>query len=95
MSAKLASEVVYSNNLTKTLFDLGTETHKHAIENQSLNEVAQNERFIKHLGTDNVWVDYNHNESKLSLNGLMVKAMIMVMEWVLTKILIITISFLE
>lgn len=70
MSAKLASEVVYSNNLTKTLFDLGTETHKHAIENQSLNEVAQNERFIKHLGTDNVWVDYNHNESKLSLNGL-------------------------
>ena len=32
--------------------------------------MAQNERFIKHLGTDNVWVDYNHNESKLSLNGL-------------------------
>ena len=70
MSAKLASEVVYSNNLTKTLFDLGTETHKHAIENQSLNEVAQMNALLNIWVSDNVWVDYNHNESKLSLNGL-------------------------
>ena len=71
-SAELASEIINSTNLTQTLFEIGTETNKHAIENQSLSDGSQNVRFVEfaHLNKDGVWIDYTHNQSKLHLNGL-------------------------
>lgn len=71
-SAKLASEIVNSSNLTRTLFEIGTETNKHAVENQSVSDGTQNMRFIEfaHMNKDGVWIDYTHNRSKLHLNGL-------------------------
>lgn len=71
-NAALASEIINSTNLTRTLFEIGTETNKHAVENQSVSDGTQNMRFIEfaHMNKDGVWIDYTHNQSKLRLNGL-------------------------
>ena len=69
--ARIAGEILSSQNITQTMFELGTETAKHAIVNASQNEVKQNNTFVQDVLTqDGVWINYGYNKSKLHLNGL-------------------------
>lgn len=70
--AKVASTIINSNNLTKTMFEMGTETQKHAVENINQNELKQNITFINKTQNevDSVWVDYGYNEARLKMDGI-------------------------
>ena len=70
--AKIASQFINSRHLTRTLFENGTETTKHAVDNISQNTIKQNSTFVDktQTETDSVWVDYGYNQSNLRMNGL-------------------------
>lgn len=70
--SRLASQLINSDNISKTLFEIGSGTHQRAFENQALVSIDQNKRLINNLNgsNDKVWIDYNFSESKLDLNGL-------------------------
>lgn len=71
--AALATQLLSSQNISQTLFELGTNTEKHAQENVGVGEIEQNQRFLRNALAQKdatVWVDYHHAQADLALTGL-------------------------
>lgn len=71
-AVQMASVLMQSQNITKTLFEQGTETVKHGFENLNQTEIKQNNQFVDNMQTqaNGVWVDYGYKQGRLDLDGL-------------------------
>ncbi|WP_037588698.1 S8 family serine peptidase [Stenoxybacter acetivorans] len=70
--AAFANHVLYTENLNKTLFQYSPATLKNAQENLSVTEAKQNAQFIADAQQhqDSIWINYQHDQARLKLNGL-------------------------
>ena len=70
------SAAVYTNstNMTATLFEQGTATRRHSLQNRIDQELMQNSRFAGRLQDvrygGNAWVDYTGSAAKLDTDGI-------------------------
>lgn len=75
-AAQEQSAAVYTNstNMTATLFEQGTTTHRHSQQNRVDQELMQNNRFTSRMQDvrygDNVWIDYTGSVAKLDTDGI-------------------------
>lgn len=70
---EFADTVVQSSNVKNTVYDLGNNHFKSSHAYASLMENNQNHSLLKNVyasDSDNVWLDYNYDNSKINTEGL-------------------------